>query len=554
MKEKQTRSNLKAMLRLAALAKPLAGTMALAVLLGVLGHLCAIFIPLLGAVCMGQLVQPGGLPLGRCLAALPVLAVLRGVLHYGEQNRNHDLAFRLLALIRSRVFESLRRLAPAKMENRDKGDLVAVLTADIELLEVFYAHTISPICIAVLVSGIMTVLIGSIRLSLGVIALAAYMIVGIVIPVYTAKCSRRHGEASRQKFSELDAFMLDSLRGVRESIQYGNGENQLKQIYAHADTLAQAEKRLKSAAGTSTAITGGVVMLLNTAMLLACARLCGAGVISFAQALIAQIALMSSFGPVLALADLGAGLQNTCAAANRVLDILDETPEVQEVEKGLCPDFTGMKTKELSFSYAGEPVLKNVNAEIGKGEIVGITGRSGSGKSTLLKLLMRFWNAGSGSVEFSGQEIGCVQTDHLRRMQSYVTQDTMLFHDSILKNLMIAAPNATREQVEEACRKASIHDFIVSLPKGYDTPVGELGETLSGGERQRLGLARAFLHDAPMILLDEPTSNLDALNEAVILKSLQECARGKTIVLVSHRESTMRIADKIYSVENGRVS
>ncbi len=542
------RSSFQVMGRLLAMAKPLMGTMFLAVTMGVLGHLCAIFIPVLGAYGLT------GAPLKLICILLPIIAVMRGVFHLIEQNRNHYLAFKLLALIRDKVFFALRRLAPAKLDGRDKGDLIAVLTADIELLEVFYAHTISPICIAVIVSGIMTFVIGGIHPLLGGIALVSYCVIGIVIPLVASKKSKGYGEEFRREFGLLDGFVLDSLRGVRESIQYGAGERRLSDIYAYSDSLGEKEKKLKGVAGTNVAITSGVILVLDILMVFASAWLFSKGKIDAGGAVVSVVALMSSFGPVIALANLGTGLQNTIAAGNRVLDILDESPVVEEVSEGMEITFEGVSCEKVDFSYDQERILKDFSMELPRKGIIGITGKSGCGKSTLLKLLMRFWDVDGGCVKISGENIKDINTASLRTNESLVTQDTVLFHDSIERNLLIANPRATHEQVVEACKKASIHDFIMTLPKGYDTAVGELGETLSGGERQRLGVARAFLHDAPFILLDEPTSNLDSLNEAVILKSLKEACKEKLVLLVSHRKSTMCIADQVYSVENERMS
>lgn len=536
------------MKQLLKLAKPLAGTMVLAVFLGVIGNLCAILIPVLGGY---ALVTKS---VRKLIVWLPVLAVLRGIFHYLEQNRNHYLAFKLLALVRDRVFGALRKLAPAKLEGKEKGNLIAVLTADIELLEVFYAHTISPICIAFIVSVLMSILIGTYHPLLGLLALLSYAVIGILVPIVAAKKSRSFGEGFRREFGELDSFVLDSLRGLYESIQYRAGKKRLSEIYDHSDALAKKEKQLKGAAGTNSALTSGLILLLDMGMLYAATALNRAGNLDFSGTVLSVIALMSSFGPVIALANLGTGLQNTFAAGNRVLDILEEEPVVEEVTDGKEISFTGADCENVNFTYGGEPILKDLSLTVPEGSIIGITGRSGSGKSTLLKLLMRFWDTGSGKISLSDTPISEITTASLRKNESFVAQDTQLFHDSIYRNLRIANPEATREQVENACKKAAIHDFIMTLPKGYDTEVGELGETLSGGERQRLGIARAFLHDAPFVLLDEPTSNLDSLNEAVILKSVRDYRENKTFVLVSHRKSTMCIADRTYSVENGRVS
>jgi len=542
------RNNFQVMLKLITMAASLKTTMILAVCLGVIGNLCAIFIPVLGTyglVC-GQLKM--------VFTLLPIIAVCRGIFHYLEQNRNHYLAFKILALVRDRVFGSLRKLAPAKLEGKEKGNLIAVLTSDIELLEVFYAHTISPVCIATIVTVIMTAVISSIHKLLGLIAFVCYCLMGIAVPMIAAKRSRRFGEEFRKSFGNLDAFALDNLRGINETIQYGAGYLQLEKINEKSKALSGKEKQLKGASGTNTAVIGGVVLILDCIMLIVSICLCQKGMLAFEGAVLAVVCLMSSFGPTIALANLGTGLQGTFAAGNRVLDILEESAAVEDVSDGCNIEFSNAECKDVTFAYENEKILQNLNLEIPKGKVIGITGKSGSGKSTLLKLLMRFWDTDEGHISISSTDIRQINTDSLRNNESYVTQNTHLFHDSIERNLLIANPGASHERVVEACKKASVHDFIMTLENGYDTQVGELGETLSGGERQRLGIARAFLHDAPLVLLDEPTSNLDSLNEAVILKSIRDYRMDKTFVLVSHRNSTMRIADEIYSVENGRVS
>ena len=426
------RSGFTVMARLIGLVKPLSGYMVLAILMGLVGHLCAAFITIFGGFAVLDLLGfATPVALKTTFICVLLFALVRGIFRYAEQSCNHFIAFKLLALIRDKVFRALRRLCPAKLEGRDRGDLISVITSDIELLEVFYAHTISPAAIAALVQR---------------------------------------------------------------------------------------------------------------------------GKLTFDGALIAVLALFSSFGPTVALANLGATLQNTFAAGNRVLDILDEEPVVDEVSGQKEVEFTGAEAEHVTFSYGGEDILSDVSVRFPEGSVVGIVGRSGSGKSTLLKLLMRFWDVQKGRVRLSGTDVSSINTGNLREMESFVTQETHLFHDSIKNNLRIAKLDATDDEIVAACKKAAVHEFIMTLPQGYDTPVGELGDTLSGGERQRLGLARAVLHDAPLMLLDEPTSNLDSLNEAVILKSLHEQCAGKTVVLVSHRASTMRIADTVYSVEHGRMS
>lgn len=549
------RNGFHVMAKLIGLVKPLTGYMILAIVMGVAGHLCATWITLSGAYAVANILHlTDTISLTAIFCLVIVLAVARGLLRYAEQSCNHYIAFRLLALIREKVFRALRTLCPAKLDGKEKGNLISVITSDIELLEVFYAHTISPVVIAFFFSIILCGIIGSYSLILAGIALAAYVLVGVVIPVLTSRWSGEDGIQFRTKSGQLSGFVLDSLRGLSEIQQYGQGKQRLEKMNAKTHALSEDEKRMKQMAGKNQAVTNTVILVSDLTMLLVSAMLYQKGEIPFMGVLIPTIGLMSSFGPVVALANLGSTLQNTFAAGNRVLDILEETPVVEEITGKEEITFSGASVKQVTFGYGEEQILDHVSVEIPQGSIVGIMGKSGSGKSTLLKLLMRFFPVQEGNVQISHTDLHDINTKNLRNMESFVTQDTHLFHDSIRNNLRIAKPDATEEEIWEACKKASIHEFILSLPRGYDTPVGELGDTLSGGERQRLGLARAFLHQADLMLLDEPTSNLDSLNEAVILKALKEEKGNRTVVLVSHRASTMRIAEQVYSVEHGRMS
>ncbi len=549
------RSGLKVMAKLIGLVKPLTGYMLLAIFMGLLGHLCACFITILGGCAVLNLL---GISVPVSLTAVFVLvvvfAVCRAGLRYGEQSCNHFIAFKLLALIRDKVFLALRRLSPAKLEGRGKGDLISVLTSDIELLEVFYAHTISPAAIALLFTVILCLFIGSFHWALGLLALAAYLVVGLLIPWVTSRLSGEDGMKFRTKSGQLSSFVLDSLRGLWETIQYGEGSRRLAEMEEKTQELSVKEKRMKRTSGFNAAAANTVILLFDLAMLFLSTLLYWQGEVGFEGVLIPTIALFSSFGPTVALANLGSTLQNTFAAGNRVLDLLEEEPVVEDITGKPEIGFTDAQVSHVTFSYDKETILRDISLTVPAHSVVGIVGKSGSGKSTLLKLLMRFWKVEQGTVSLSGTSVEEINTKNLREMESFVTQETHLFHDSIRNNLKIAKLDATQEELETACKKASVHDFILSLPQGYDTLVGELGDTLSGGERQRLGLARAFLHDAPFLLLDEPTSNLDSLNEGVILRSLGEEREDKTVVLVSHRQSTMRIADTVYSVEQGRMS
>ena len=550
----EKRSGFKVMSRLIGLVKPLTKYMVLAIVMGLIGNLCASFITIFGAYAILSCLGYKTLSRTAIFILAIVLAIARAGLRYGEQACNHFIAFKLLALIRDKVFAALRKLCPAKLEGKDKGDLISVITSDIELLEVFYAHTISPVCIAVFYTIVMVIFIASFHWFLGIIALIAYVIVGLFVPLLASSSGGDTGMNFRNKSGGLSGYVLDSLRGLSETLQFGQGKKRLEGMNARSDELSGDEEKMKQISGRNSAATAAIILIWDIIMLLMAITLYRRGIVRFDGLLIPVVAMMSSFGPVTSLADLGSTLQNTFAAGNRVLDILDEVPIIEDISGKEDVEFTGAAAENVTFSYGEEEVLKDVSAAIPKGAVIGIAGKSGSGKSTLLKLFMRFWDTDEGSVKISETDIKDINTANLRDMESMVSQETHLFHDSIRNNLRIAKLDATDEEIEEACKKASVHDFIMSLPKGYDTPVGELGDTLSGGERQRIGLARAFLHDAPLMLLDEPTSSLDSLNEGAILNSLYEERGDKTIVLVSHRTSTMSFADKIYSVENGRMS
>ena len=592
------RSAIRIMGSLIGLVKPLIHIMLAAIILGTLGYLCAIFLTILAGqvIVHGLLTGVAGMivpvdnmwlvftPVKTIITVMIVIAVLRGILHYMEQYCNHFIAFKLLAIIRHKVFAALRKLCPAKLEGRDKGNLISIITTDIELLEVFYAHTISPIAIATLTSIVMVIFIGRYHWLAGVLALAAYLIVGIVIPMWNGKRGSQKGMEFRTNFGELNSFVLDSLRGLDETIQYGQGEKRKEQMSERSKNLAGMQESLSKLEGSQRSFTNMVILLASFGMLALTIWLYDKGTMGFEGILTCTIAMMGSFGPVVALSSLSNNLNQTLASGERVLSLLEETPLVKEipgdVETAKISDteifkdeteehsnnqdvdsearvdyaFAGAEAENVTFAYEEETILDNYSLKLEPGKITGIHGASGSGKSTLLKLLMRFWDVQDGNVSVDGTDVRRIPTKHLRDMESYVTQETHLFHDSIANNIAIAKPGASKEETMEAAKKASIHDFIMTLPKGYDTEVGELGDTLSGGEKQRLGIARAFLHDSPLILLDEPTSNLDSLNEGIILKSLKESALKKTVVLVSHRVSTMNVADVVYEMENGRIS
>lgn len=601
---KKRRSAISIMGSLIGLVKPLLHIMLAAIILGTAGYLCAIFLTILaGQVIVHGVIAGGAGSIKTIITVMIIIAVLRGILHYAEQYCNHFIAFKLLAIIRHKVFAALRKLCPAKLEGRDKGNLISIITTDIELLEVFYAHTISPIAIATLTSLVMVIFIGRYHWLAGILALIAYLIVGVVIPMWNGRRGSQMGMEFRTNFGELNSFALDSLRGLDETIQYDQGEKRKEQMSERSRSLAGMQEKLSKMEGTQRSFTNLVILLASFGMLALTVWLYGKEEIGFEGILTCTIAMMGSFGPVVALSSLSNNLNQTLASGERVLSLLEETPMVEEISgnvdirtdsdneisntsivsentdndirnqnnspekekyilrgiltgraKNSVNVFSGAEAQHVTFAYENETILDDYSLKLEPGKITGIHGASGSGKSTLLKLLMRFWDVNQGSVSVDGEDIRKIQTRHLRDMESYVTQETHLFHDSIANNIAVGSPGASREAIIEAAKKASIHDFIMKLPKGYDTEVGELGDTLSGGEKQRIGIARAFLHDSPLILMDEPTSNLDSLNEGIILKSLREAAEKKTVVLVSHRKSTMNIADTVFEMKNGRIS
>ena len=558
---KKRRSAISIMGSLIGLVKPLLHIMLAAIILGTAGYLCAIFLTILaGQVIVHGVIAGGAGSIKTIITVMIIIAVLRGILHYAEQYCNHFIAFKLLAIIRHKVFAALRKLCPAKLEGRDKGNLISIITTDIELLEVFYAHTISPIAIAALTSLVMVFFIGRYHWLAGILALAAYLIVGVVIPMWNGKRGSQMGMEFRTNFGELNSFVLDSLRGLDETIQYGQGEKRKEQMSERSGSLAGMQEKLSRMEGSQRSFTNLVILLASFGMLGLTVWLYGKGEIGFEGILTCTIAMMGSFGPVVALSSLSNNLNQTLASGERVLSLLEERPMVEEIPEsrsGVSENkngFSGAEAQNVTFAYENETILDDYSLKLEPGKITGIHGASGSGKSTLLKLLMRFWDVNQGKVSVDGVDVRKIPTKNLRDMESYVTQETHLFHDSIANNIAVGRPGASREEIIEAAKKASIHDFIMKLPKGYDTEVGELGDTLSGGEKQRIGIARAFLHDSPLILMDEPTSNLDSLNEGIILKSLREASEKKTVVLVSHRKSTMNIVDTVFEMKDGRIS
>ncbi len=550
------RSGAKIMASLVMLLGSLVYIMILAVINGSLGFVCAMGVTLFGAVGVAKVLgETIALSYGWIIALAIGCGVLRGLLRYLEQYSNHYIAFRLLAVLRDKIFGALRTLCPAKLESKKKGSIIAMITSDIETLEVFYAHTISPICIAVIVSLAVFIFVGNVsHWYIALAALVGYIMVGIVLPLVSSARLKASGVRYRAEFAAFNAFFLDSIKGIKDIVLNNAGESRKAEVDRRSDELLAETKKMKNDTARAFSATELTVSAIIIAALVIGIVLVNCGMLSIGRMIIGVTAVFGSFGPVIAVSALPGNLTQTFASGDRVLDLLAEKPAVQPVENGSEFTFERLNVDDLSFSYDGETqVLSDICMHAQKGEIIGIVGESGCGKSTFLKLLLRFWQKGGGSICYNGTDIDAISEPSLLENVTMVSQTTYLFDETIDDNLRIAKPGASQEEIENACRMASIHDFIASLPEGYKTRTGALGDDLSSGEKQRLGLARAFLRGSGLILLDEPTSNVDSINEGIILKALRQQKRSKSIILVSHRESTMAVADRVYRVEKGRM-
>lgn len=555
MKEKAVRRpGAKIMAGLVVLLGSLGYIMILAVINGSLGFFCAMGVTIFGSVGIAKVIgEPMAISYGAILFMCIFCGVLRGILKFIEQYGNHYIAFRLLAVLRDKIFACLRKLCPAKLESKQKGSIISMITSDIETLEVFYAHTISPIFIAILVSVSVLAFIGVFSSPyIMLVQLTAFITIGVIVPFISSGKLKTPGVRYREELSSFNAFYMDSIKGIKNIVLYNAGEQRKAEINERTDKLLYETKRIKkystlSEAGVELTVSVFVIISLMVGIIT-----CLSGEVSVGRMIVGVVTSFSSFGPVIAIAALPSNLNQTFASGNRVLDLLDEKPAVEAVEKGEKFSYENLEVKNLSFSYDGvNSVLNNISMQAKKGEIIGIVGDSGCGKSTFLKLLLRFWQKDGGEINYNGIDIDKINSSNLLDNVTMVSQSTYLFDETIEYNLRIAKPDATQAEIEEACRLASVHDFIVSLPDGYQSRAGLLGDNISAGEKQRIGLARAFLSGSELILLDEPTSNVDSINEGIILKSLVEQKKKRSIILVSHRDSTMSIADRVYRVEKG---
>ena len=549
-------SGFKIMMRLLKELKPLVGVMMITITLGVLGFLAAISIASFAAVALGTLVEGATIvSFKAAIIIMAVCAVMRGLLRYGEQLSGHYIAFKILYLLRDKIFAKLRTLAPAKLEGRDKGDLISLITSDIELLEVFYAHTIAPIAIAILTNSMITAILWFIHPIYGVLAAFFFILVGFVVPYASSKLVSEAGVNYRREFGSSNQYILDSLRGLKEILLFNQGEDRLKALNEQSNQLNQSVRKIKDHEGFVTGLTG---VIITSAMLVFVGMgfyFYTTGQLSLTLVLVALVIISSSFGPVVALSNLSNTLAHTFACAQRLFNLLDEEPQVLEVAGEAPLEMNKLSFSDVTFTYPNgqTPIFNQASVNIKKGDKLAIIGPSGIGKSTFIKLLMRYFDVQKGRVEIDGTNISSIPTTSLRTKQTLVSQETYLFNDTIVNNIKIGKADATLEEVIEAAKKASIHEFIETLANGYETKVGELGGMVSSGEKQRLGLARAFLHNGDVLILDEPTSNLDALNEGSILKSINDYNNDKTIVMISHRKSTTAICDQVYKLENQKL-
>lgn len=557
--------------RLLGEAKPLAGLMVAASTAGTIGHLAATFLPMFGIIAGFALAgnPVWGMSAAGAITAMIVCAVLRGLTRYVEQYLNHNVAFHLLALFRSKAFAALRRLAPAKLAGKGKGDLIAMLTTDVELLEIFFAHTISPVAIAVTTTIVYAIVAATLSPWMALALIVSHLIIGIIVPRFFATGVRNLGPAIRGAAGELDNVMLDDMRGLDEIIRFGRGEDRAQAIEDRTRALWRNHAKLSRVNGRFAGVGGLLVALLTSAAAGIAINLAGVNLYDIPALVAAFVLLASSFGPTLALAALPANLTQTFASARRLFGLMDEAPAV--VETGTAnSDYEGMRLDRVTFAYPGEEIetiLADFSLDVPQHGILGIQGPSGRGKSTMLKLLMRYWDPQRGQVTLSGTPLPQIDVHARRRIQAMMSQETHLFDGTIRENLLIALPESEIRnggaagvlvaRLREALAKASVLDLIDSLPDGLDTQVGELGDRLSEGERQRIGLARVFLRNADLVLFDEPTSRLDALNEAIILRSIHELSKSEqnadkgqdvAVVLVSHRESAMRVADAVMNL------
>ncbi|WP_181414370.1 amino acid ABC transporter ATP-binding/permease protein [Bifidobacterium asteroides] len=575
----QTTSNLTMMRRMARLMKPLTGTEGKAILCGSLGHLFAVWSMMTAAAALIGLVMDWP-PLNGQWVIWALVAVLtalsRGVMAYGEQYYNHEMAFSMLRDIRTTVFDKMRSLAPAGLRDQARGDMVTVITNDIELLEIFYAHTLSPIAIALLTSLANLALLTWLSPWIGLAALVSYLIVGLLIPMLSARPTFKVAVKERTAQANLHSLLLETLQGRTELAGLGALGNTRRRVEAATGQMLDARRRTTERTIANDMVTIVVTLICAGTFTLMTCWLGSKGLVDPARGMIGLVGFLSSFAPLIPVARLGAGLQPTLAAARRVFLLLDKEPPVREVESdhgNPLTEFAGEEARAVSFSYAGKTdtgkndpgkadpseyggriaILDNLDLSIKHGELIGVQGANGVGKSTLIDLLMRFQERSGGDLTVSSLPIETIRTADLRVQQTLVSQDTYIFSLTLADNIALARPDASREDIEQAAYDACLDDLIDQLPDGLDHLLADNGSDLSEGQRQRVALARAFLSSAPLMFLDEPTSNMDALLEGRVLTSLIERKGDRTCLIVSHRPSVLARVDRLLTLDDGKL-
>lgn len=523
----------------------------LAVINGIIGHFCAIGISIFISLAIVKYLGYNIAISYFWLFFIAIsLGVLRGVLRYFEQYSNHYIAFKILHCIRHIIFEKLRQLGIINIEQRQKGDLSSQVTSDVETLEVFYAHTISPVLIALFVNGGVSIFLSIfVNIYLGIAVFLIYIIIGVILPLILYKSSHRSGAIYREDLAAFNSFYLDSIAGRRD-ILYNQRQSDFIQN-EHDITLKLQKHLVKNAK-----LVANTKGLVNLMIFIGCAFLLMISYfLTFNNLLnpylviVLVITYLSSFAPITALANLPSNLNQTFASAKRLFNLLDEKVVIDNATKEIN-DFNSLQLKNVNFSYTTKPILKDINLSLKKGDFIAIKGPSGIGKSTILKLLMKFYSY-NGSIKLNDLELSDITKESLYKSVTIFNQTTYLFNDTIRNNLLIANEDATDSDMFKALEKASLSDFILNLKDGLDTVIKEDSDNISLGEKQRLGLARVFLRKPKLLLLDEPTSNIDALNESIILNSLKKHQDDMTIILISHKESSLKIANKIYSLKDG---
>lgn len=531
------------------LVKPLSLQMIFAVSFGLLGHVFATLIPGLGAYYFGKIYIGEIINLKTVLIILITLAILRSLFKYTEQLFNHYVAFKTLAIIRDLVFKSLRRLCPAKMDTKNKGQLISIITADIELLEVFYAHTISPVLIAFFHTLIFFIILYKIHWKYALCLLVFHIVLGIIIPTLTQKIGERLGDDQRKNLSNLNLSILESLKGIKEVINFSMQDERMEEVDSLTRDLNRSSKKLSNNMGNNFATSSTIILIANIVFILVGARLYMAGEVNFLNLIFPIAIFISSFGPTSALASLGNNLVLTFACGKRVMSLLREAPAVDEVTNKNEVSYEKIDITDVEFSYDDTELIKDFNLSSRLNQVVGLEGKSGCGKSTVLKLIMRFFDPKEGKISLNEINLKDINSRNLRDNISYVAQESHLFKGTIRENLLVANESATEIDLIEATKKANIYDFIMSLDHGFDTEIVKDKALLSTGQIQRLALARMFLRDSKLYILDEPTANIDAYNEGIILKSLYEEKDDKTIFISSHRKSTLRICDEVINMQ-----